>query len=122
MSRPRKRGRRDGVLGTCTIRQSDGTLIDRVKLDVLPTSRACWLPEMPGEILFAAGDGQLYHHSLPQRLNGLSSSDTPPPVVPDGSGPRRVTWRCRAPGEGTVFLADPHWPRTPASDTCCSWS
>ena len=106
---------RDGTVfwGLARIRQSDGTLIDRVKLDVLPTSRACWLPDMPGEILFAAGDGQLYRHSLPQRSNGLSSPDTPPPVVPEGSGPRRVTWRCRAPGEGTVFLADPYWPSHP---------
>jgi hypothetical protein len=99
--------------GLARLRLPDGKLIDRVKLDILPTSRPCWLPDLPGEILFAAGDGQLYRHSLPPRQDETTVPNAPPPVVPEGSDPRPVTWRCPAPGEGTVFLADPVWPSHP---------
>src|SRR5271166_1593768 len=46
-------------------RLPEGEVIDEVKLDVLPTGRVCWVPEYPGRIMFAAGDGQLYCHDFP---------------------------------------------------------
>jgi hypothetical protein len=106
---------RDGKAfwGFARLRLSDGTLIDRIKLDVLPTSRPCWLPDHPGEILFAAGDGALYRISLPPRPDEPSAPDAPAPIIPEGEGPRQVTWACPQPGEGTVFIFDPTWPSHP---------
>ena len=46
--------------GLARLSLPEGRVIDRVKLDLLPSGRLCWLPERPGEILFAAGDGQFY--------------------------------------------------------------
>src|SRR4051794_29157687 len=106
---------RDGTAfwGLARARQSDGTIIERIKLDVLPTSRACWLPDLPGEILFGAGDGQLYRYSLNPSRDGMTHEGRTPPVVPEGSGPRKITWKCQAPGKGTVFMADPFSPQHP---------
>jgi hypothetical protein len=42
-----------------------GEVIEEVKLDLLPTGRAFWVPDHPGRIVFAAGDGLLYRHDLP---------------------------------------------------------
>src|SRR4051812_1729309 len=48
--------------GLARLSLPEGRVIERVKLDLLPSGRPCWLPDRPGEILFAAGDGQFYRY------------------------------------------------------------
>ena len=40
------------------------TVKNRITLDVLPTGKPCWVNGRPGEILFPAGDGQLYRCNI----------------------------------------------------------
>jgi hypothetical protein len=99
--------------GLARLRLSDGAVIGRVKLDILPTSPPCWLPDLPGEILFAAGDGRLYRQGLPAGPGDSAGPDASGPDLPGGQGPRPVVWNCPTPGDGPVFLADPSWPSDP---------
>jgi hypothetical protein len=99
--------------GLARLSLPEGRVIDRVKLDVLPSGRLCWIPERPGEILFAAGDGQLYRYGFGadeegEVAAGAGSTDSSP-----RSGVRPVVWKCRRPGKGTVLVADPVWPIHP---------
>ena len=54
----------DEFCGLGLLRLPDMTVTSRITLDVLPTGKPCWVPGRPGEILFPAGDGQLYRCKL----------------------------------------------------------
>jgi hypothetical protein len=95
--------------GMGSFRLSDGAVISRIPMEVLPTGRACCVPGQQRTILFPVGDGQLYRCLLPARevVDGIPIADQ------DGasrSSPVPVTWKVPVPGSGCVMLADPVWP------------
>ena len=51
--------------GMGSFRLSDGAVISRVPMEVLPTGHPCWVPGQSRTILFPAGDGRLYRCRLP---------------------------------------------------------
>jgi hypothetical protein len=86
------------------------TVKKRVTLDVLPTGRPCWLPARPGEILFPAGDGQLYRCNIADR-NRKEGADRSR-VLPEKKEGKEteaqaVNWDTETPGAGVVVLSDP---------------
>jgi len=99
--------------GLARLSLPEGRVIERVKLDLLPSGRPCWLPDRPGEILFAAGDGQFYRYSFgaDEEAGGAANRDSR--VGSPSSGVRQVVWRCPRPGKGSVLVADPVWPIHP---------
>jgi hypothetical protein len=88
--------------------------IDRIQLNILPTSRPCWVPGRPGTIIFAAGDGQRYwfDFTTPAVTEVDPSSETADPST--APVPRIVAWNSPGPCNGAVFLADPAWPGNPS--------
>ena len=48
-----------------SFRLSDGAVLSRVPMEILPTGRPCWVPGQERTILFPAGDGRLYRCRLP---------------------------------------------------------
>ena len=112
---------RPGVLddqsfyGLGLFRVSDATIVRSIDLDVLPTGRPCWVPGRPGDLVFPAGDGQLYRcrltHDGNMKANAQTSvDDENHPGSSRSVAPGAVTWRCAVPGSGRVFIADPVWP------------
>jgi hypothetical protein len=99
--------------GLARFRVPEGRIIDRVKLDLLPTSRPCWVPGHPQSILFAAGDGLLYRYDFRSEESPESGLGTDQPESSGEPAPRRVVWKCPLPSPGSVFLADPAWPVHP---------
>jgi hypothetical protein len=97
------------VWGWGLVRLSDGTVLDRIVLEKLPTSRPCWIPGRIRSLLFSNGDGRLSQCQLSPRGDAGDSweaaSDSPGRVVE----PLPVDWRVRPPGLGEVYLADPVW-------------
>jgi hypothetical protein len=101
------------LYGLGLFRLPDATLVRRITLDVLPTSRPCWVPDRAGELLFSAGDGQLYRCRIAgeQTLVKYDGPDDRPEA--DGARATRakpVIWRCEEPGRAGAFLTDPVWP------------
>jgi hypothetical protein len=88
----------------------EGKLIDRVALDVLPVSEPCWVPGRTSQILFAAGNGGLYHYRFPG-AEAAAERPAEPPWEP--SQPRRLSWRMAPPGAGPVSFRDLVWPAHP---------
>jgi hypothetical protein len=105
----------DGHLfwGIARMQLPDLKVIDRLKLDLLPTGRPCWLPGRPGEILFAAGDGNLYRFNFEVGEEDRTTADVAPGAHSQESKPRPVTWKCAPPGGGMVSLSDPVWSSHP---------
>jgi hypothetical protein len=99
--------------GLARLSLPEGKIIDRVKLDLLPSGRLCWLPDRPGEILFAAGDGHLYRFSF--EADEEAEVGKGPALADDSRKPgvRQVVWKCPPPGKGTILIADPVWPIDP---------
>jgi hypothetical protein len=87
----------------------EGRIIEKVHLDVLPTSRPCWSPERPGRILFAAGDGKLYWMDFQDEgddgLGGTPSSRDARFAIPQA-----VQWNCSPLMTRSLIIADPTWP------------
>ncbi len=107
----------DEFCGLGLLRLPDMTLTGRITLDVLPTGKPCWVPGRPGEILFPAGNGQLYRC----KLGGRAGEE--PVLFSDGNDgqktaaaprARAVTWEAQPPGSGAVYLEDPIWSSEPA--------
>ena len=92
----------------------DGAMLDQVSTETVPVSSPVWFPGTRARVLFAAGDGDLYHFAFEP---DNASAPTDPGLRPDLS-PRLVTWRCPKPGVGNVFLADPTWPDDPRLGGC----
>ena len=86
------------------------TVKKRVTLDVLPTGKPCWVPGRPGEILFPAGDGQLYRCNIADqdRNDGADrSGDRSEKKEEKKSEAHAVSWDAETPGTGVVVLTDP---------------
>jgi hypothetical protein len=99
--------------GLARLSLPEGKVIDRVKLDLLPSGRLCWLPDHPGQILFAAGDGQLYRCGFGSEEEAAAATGSGSTASSGISGVRQVAWKCPRPGKGTVLVADPVWPIHP---------
>jgi hypothetical protein len=99
-------GERGGVeaLGLARYKFPSGEPIDRVRLEMLPVGKPCWLPGPAARVLFGAGDRRLYRLDFEEERGGEGR---------EMSRPRPVTWRCRPPGVGEVCLEDPFWPTDP---------
>jgi hypothetical protein len=88
-------------LARCTF--PAGTTLDRMPCDPLPRGRPCWFPDGSDRILFAAGDGRLYHCALPgDAQNGHAELH-----------PRPIAWEVLPPGAAAVHVGDPTWPGGP---------
>jgi hypothetical protein len=102
--------------GVGLFRLSDGAVLDRISLDVLPTGRPCWVPNRPRELLFPAGDGRLHRCHLgggrgDGTVNGFQESRGH--NRRSARAIRPVTWHCQRPGAGEAYLADPEWSSDP---------
>jgi hypothetical protein len=85
-------------LARCTF--PDGRSLDRMRCDPLPRGRPCWFPDRSDRILYAAGNGRLYHCAL------AGDAQTRDPVL----HPRPIAWEVLPPGADTVHVGDPTWP------------
>ncbi|WP_165223714.1 hypothetical protein [Aquisphaera insulae] len=87
--------------GMARFRLPGGEIIERIRADVLPTSRPCWVPGRPGRTIFAAGDGRLY------RCDFAPGKEAAGAMAEEGGAPRELEWRCPPPSTVPCFLADP---------------
>ena len=85
-------------------------IIDRVPLDMLPTSRPCWIPDRPGSIIFAAGDGQLYRHDFEEPGDPEINSGSVSARNSSGLLLRPLVWQSPRPAKKSYYLIDPSWP------------
>jgi hypothetical protein len=107
----------EAFCGLGLLKLPGGTLANCLTLEILPTGKPCWVPGQAGEILFPAGDGQLFRCNIAcdgkndrkSPLQGTSHGDRDNVVVP-----RAVTWHNKPPGLGSVYLCDPTWSAEPA--------
>ncbi len=58
------RGDDGAFCGWGLFRLSDGAVLSRVAVEVLPSGRPCWVPGHPRTIVFPAGDGRLHRCQL----------------------------------------------------------
>ena len=77
-----------------------GRVLNRVSLDVLPTSHPSWFPDHSSRVLYAGNDGKLYRIDFDGKVSGKD------PL------PRRIAWKCAEPGEN-LLIRDPVWLRDP---------
>jgi hypothetical protein len=85
--------------------------IDRVVLDVLPVAEPCWVPGRSPQILFIAGDGQIYRYGFG---HGQAAGARPGPgSEAEPARARRISWQTKMPGTGTVHFRDLIHPATP---------
>lgn len=86
-----------------------GRLLDHVSTEIVPVCPPCWFPGTRARILFAGGDGELYHYAFESELHakGLETE------VNRDDRPTLVEWACPKPGLGKVFLSDLSWPEDP---------
>ena len=76
---------RGAFCGMGSFRLSDGAVLSRIPMEILPIGRPCWVPGQDRTILFPAGDGQLHRCRLPAaRGRGRDSV-----AAEDASGQRR---------------------------------
>jgi hypothetical protein len=102
--------------GLGLFRLPEGTLAARIATDVLPTGRACFVPGRTGEIMFPAGDGQLYRCTIGGVPPGDEDAERQDSIAVNPHEPARmrpVTWECPMPASGRVFLQDPAWGSGP---------
>jgi hypothetical protein len=96
--------RSENEFGLARLSYPDGEVIDRITTEVVPVSAPCWYPGTGSRVLFAAGDGRLYHYAFESH-----SWTTPDPGGPRQNEPSMLVWDCKLPGVGDVYLSDPHW-------------
>lgn len=87
----------------------EGRVIDRVELDMTPGGTPCWVPGLSPRIVFAGGDGQLYHYAFGEANGAAALEDG----AADPARPQRLTWRTTPPGVGPIFFKDLVWPSDP---------
>jgi hypothetical protein len=103
--------------GLGLLRLPGSTVVNRIPFDVLPTGKPCWVPGRRGEILFPAGDGQLYRCNIAGDAREHTAAGTRGARRRDGGNmapPRLVTWQSKEPGSGRAYLSDPTWSSEPA--------
>ena len=110
---PPDQGESGGFLGLARLRLPEARIIDQVPVDVLPTSRPCWVPDRPGSIVFAAGDGQLYRQDFDDAAPLASSPQTDSAGRMPGPSLRRLAWNCPRPSHVAYYLTDPAWSTHP---------
>jgi hypothetical protein len=109
-------GRNQPFCGLGLLKLPEATVVARIATDVLPTGRACFVPGRAGEILFPAGDGQLYRCTVGGSAPGEEDADEAESLAGDSVGSaaiRPLAWDCRVPASGNVLLSDPAWPSEP---------
>ncbi len=105
--------RREGEEEFCgigSLRLADSTVKKRVTLDVLPTGKICWVYGRPGEVLFPAGDGQLYRCNIAGRAGENASDNSRKHPQKNESNvlkARAVAWKTEMPGLAVPRLGDP---------------
>src|SRR4051794_12578964 len=72
-----------------------GRIIDRVAIEPLPFSPPCWFPDGSDRILFAAGDGHLYHYDFREARGNESAA------------PRPIRWEAGPRGAELPHVRDP---------------
>jgi hypothetical protein len=86
-----------------------GKMLDHVSTEIVPVGPPCWFPGLRARILFAGGDGELYHYAFEPDAQ-VKQTD---PEAGRDLAPARLTWRCPRPGRGEVFMSDVSWPDQP---------
>ena len=100
--------RRDRVAGASTyglvrLRLPEAEVIERVDLEVLPTSRPAWNPIDDGHVLIAAGDGRLYSYRFAPRDEASGLIAAPERQATLGADLVAVEWECQPPGLGAAL-------------------
>ena len=91
-----------------------GKMVDQVSTEIVPVGPPCWFPGIGARILFAAGDGLLYHYAFePEPWIKLAD-----PGARRDAKPRPLNWACDKPGDGNVFISDVTWPEDPRMGGC----
>jgi len=109
-------GRDEPFCGLGLLKLPEATVVARVATDVLPTGRACFVPGQAGEILFPAGDGQLYRCTVSGNAPGEEGAREAKALAGGSDGPpalRPLAWNCPVPASGNVLLTDPAWSSEP---------
>jgi hypothetical protein len=91
-------------IGLARVELPSGRLLNRIETRMAPVAPPCWSTGVEASVIFAAGDGSLYRFAFEKADSPYSLSD---------EKPVRLTWRCKAPGEGHVYLAEPSRPTHP---------
>jgi hypothetical protein len=71
------------------------------------------VPDRPGELLFSAGDGQLYRCFITSTDPGDADRDGGDARGTVATTPGRsepILWQCDQPGAAAPFVTDPSWP------------
>jgi hypothetical protein len=95
-------------LGCVTL--ADSTVKERVTLDVLPVGKPCWVYGRPGEVLFPAGDGQIYRCNIADRAREDATDDSrrdPGKNHDTVAKAHPLAWATEKPTRRVSFLADP---------------
>ena len=77
--------------------------LNRVNLDHAPVSTPCWYPGSTSRVLYAAGDGRLYHYEFKDAGHDGA-------VIDDKAQP--IAWPGLPPGVIDVIIEDPCWPQS----------
>jgi hypothetical protein len=83
-----------------------GVMLDHVSTEIVPVGPPCWYPGIRARILFAAGDGMLYHFAF-EPEPWLKGAD---PEAKGDLKPKPLIWRCPKPGNGDIYISDAAWP------------
>jgi len=103
-----------GFWGLARLQMPQAKIIERFRLELLPTGRPCWIPGHPGVFLIAAADGQLHRFDLSSQTASQNDSSN---EALDGSPlavSSTVGWNAPRPCRGGLLLTDPVWPGHPA--------
>ena len=93
----------EAFCGLGLLKLPGGTLANCLSLEVLPTGKPCWVPGQTDEILFPAGDGQLYRCNIGGNAKDDGNDGSHGTSRGDGGNvvaPRVVTWDNKPPGSG----------------------
>lgn len=84
---------------------ASGEVLERVALDVLPTSPPCWYPDATARILFVGADGQIHRYAF--------EDASAHPLEPAAQRRAPLEWRCGTPTGLEPLVTDLCWPAVP---------
>jgi hypothetical protein len=90
-------------MGLVRFRMTDGTVLDRIPLEVLVTGKPCWFADGTERVLFPGGDGALYQFDFDRTASGSSGP----------AQPKRLQWKNSAAGSNELLIYDVIWPTDP---------